>query len=681
MYYNRDLSWLGFNFRVLMEAADETVPLYERLKFLSIFSSNMDEFFRVRYPVVTALSELGKKTRKKIDLKEDNILEKIQEEVGKSLQFYGKILTEQLLPALKAEGVHVQYSEQIRPEHESEIREFFLSNVLSYIQPIFLEDSEERNFLPENGKLYFVVSLKTEKNEHLQYAIVNIPSDKMNRFYCPAPLDGMHYVVFIDDIIRHNIHYIFPGFEISGVYTIKLNRDAELSIDDDYSTDIIKKIEKQLKKREMGPPSRFLYEEDMPRNIQLFLATKFGIGHEEIFSGGRYHNLRDFFNFPQFNKALSYQSLRPISLSLFRDGGDMFKAIMDKDILIHLPYYSYNPILAFFNQAAVDPEVDEIFITLYRIASESLVANALISAARNGKRVTVFIELKARFDEENNLHWSRKMQEAGIDIIYSIPDIKVHSKIALITKKKVAGKSAYAILSTGNFNEATARFYTDHVLFTSEKSITSELFILFHFLKKREVPKLDPHLKFKTLLVSQSNMISRFEDLIEKEIKKVKKGGDGRIRVKVNNLEEPYMIDLLYKASQAGVTVEVLARSICCLIPGVQDKSENIAVKRLIDRYLEHSRLFIFGNDENAIVIMGSADWMTRNLRHRIEVCFPINDEDCKKELLDYFNIQWSDNDKAVLLNPAMQQERIRQADEKLVNAQRSIYEYLQART
>jgi polyphosphate kinase len=675
-HYNRDLSWLQFNHRVLQEAADESVPLYERLKFLSIFSSNMDEFFRVRYPIVTAISELGTKTRKKIESASKQVMEQIQQEIEGQLQEYGEILTGQLLPALEAEQIHVYYNEKIKAEHLNEVREYFLSRVLSFIQPIFLEEDGKRDFVPENGKLYFIVALKAQKEAYLKYAVVNIPSDKMDRFYTPKPLNGKNYVLFLDDIIRENMRYIFPGFEIGGVYTIKLNRDADLNIDDDYSIEVIRKIERQLKKRENGPPSRFLYEEGMPKNIQLFLASIFGISHDEIFSGGRYHNLKDLAKFPSFGKKLFYDEWPGITLPLFYNGGDMFKAVREKDILVHLPYHTYDPILAFFNQAAIDPEVEEIYITLYRIASESLIANALISAARNGKKVTVFIELKARFDEENNLAWSKKMNEAGVQILYGIPGIKVHAKTALVTRKQDAGKHAYAVLSTGNFNELTARFYADHVLFTSNKRITTELFILFHFLQKKMSAKQDEQLTFKTLYVARFNLIERFEEHIDKEIKKAKRGNGGRIRIKVNNLEEPYMIDLLYKASRAGVQVDILARSICCLVP----ENENVTVKRLIDRYLEHSRLFIFGEGDETVVIIGSADLMTRNLRHRVEVCFPILDESCRTELVSYFEMQWQDLEKAVILNRNMEQLRLKPGPTSLPGAQHSIYQYLKGR-
>jgi polyphosphate kinase len=636
----------------------------------------MDEFFRVRYPVITAINQLAPKIRKKIDLGSSKVLEQVQSEIEKQIVEYGEIFTQKLLPALENEGIHLYYNEEIRPEHENEVLEYFLAHVLSFIQPIFLEEARKGKFLPENGKLYFIVSLKSEKDQFLHHAAVNIPSDKVRRFFCLKPIGRTNYVLFLDDVIRTNIDYLFPGFRVTDVHTIKLNRDADLNINDDYSLDVIKKIERQLVKRENGAPSRFLYEENMPKNLQLFLASIFGIKHEESFAGGRYHNLKDLAAFPSFGKSLFYKEWPPISLSLFHNGGNIFKAMKEKDILIHLPYYSYNPILAFFNQSAIDPEVEEIYITLYRIASGSLIANALISAAKNGKKVTVFIELKARFDEENNVQWSKKMSEAGIQILYGIPDIKVHAKTALVVKRTTTGKESYAILSTGNFNELTARFYADHVLFTCDKKITGELFILFHFLQRKLASKEDSTMKFRMLYVSRFNLIERFEEHIGKEMKKAKKGIGGRVRIKVNNLEEPFMIDLLYKAARAGVKVEVIARSICCMIP-----SDNIIIKRLIDRYLEHSRIFIFGDGPEAVVIIGSADLMTRNLRHRIEVCVPILDKNCRAELLAYFDIQWEDKEKVVIIDEKMEQVRPLLQGEGTPAAQQHIYQYLKGRT
>ncbi len=676
--YNRDLSWLGFNLRVLQEAADPEVPLFERLKFLSIFSSNLDEFFRVRYPGIVALSILNKKTLKAIQGIEENIGEKIQDEIKKQLNYFGSILHEEILPLLKKEGIIFYYNMPIRAEHFAEIREIFLTHVLSYIQPIYLDGKPENGFMPENNHLYFVITLEENTDTPLKQAIVNIPSEKIKRFFTLTPLDGNEYVIFLDDIVRENLVYLFPGLHILSVYSIKVNRDAELYLSDEFSGDLLLKIEGQLKKRDFGLPSRFLYEEGMPANLQQFLAAAFNVTSEDMFAGGRYHNLSDLIKFPGFGKKLIYEKRKPLSSSHVLNSGDIFNILINQDILLHIPYQSYNPVLSFFNQAAIDAEVTDIFITLYRVAEESHIINALISAAKNGKNVIAFIEIKARFDEANNIKWSKIMKDAGVKIIYSIPDIKVHSKIALVRKKRGAGKQSFAILSTGNFNEITAQFYTDHVLMTTDIEICKELLNLFKFLQLKKLPDQKTDLKFKDLLVAQFNMADELEKLIYNEIEKAKRGEAAYIRIKVNNLEEPYFIDLLYKASQAGVKIDLIVRSICCLVPGVQGESDNITVKRIVDRYLEHSRLLFFGTDENVEILMGSADLMNRNLRHRIEVYVRIKNEECKKELLEYFKIQWEDTDKAVILLPGFQQQKINNDGATIINAQQSIYNFLE---
>lgn len=675
---NRDLSWLSFNLRVLQEAHDPTVPLYERLKYLAIFSSNLNEFFRVRYPEVVALSILNKKTKKEIENFEENIADKVQEEIKFQLNFFGQILHNEILSELKKNGIIFYYEEPIREEHLSEIREIFLSDILSFIQPIYLDAETEKNFIAKNNQLYFIITLKEGSDGVLQHAIVNIPSDKVKRFFTLSPIDNYQYVIFLDDILRENIQYLFPNQDILSIYSIKINRDSELHLADDYSGNLLQKIEKQLKKRDFGPPSRFLYEEGMPRNLQMFLAEVFDITSDEIFAGGRYHNLDDLAKFPTFNKNLYYKPRKPLSSSNVMNSGDIFDILLNEDILLHLPYQSYNPVLSFFNQAAVDINVTEIYITLYRVAEESHIINALISAAKNGKHVVAFIELKARFDEENNIRWSKVMKDAGIRIIYSLPKIKVHSKIALIKKKKGDKKQSFAILATGNFNEITAQLYTDHVLMTSDPAIIKELMQLFKFLELANVIDHNKKIKFDKLLVSQFNMVPVLKKLIEKEIKKAQNHQPARIRIKVNNLEEPGMIGHLYEAGKAGVKVDLLVRGICCIVQGIPGESENITVKRIVGRYLEHSRILIFGEDEDAVVLIGSADLMTRNLLHRIEVFVPIENEECKKELINYFDIQSRVDDKDFhLLSDGVAHEYIGNPAKRKYNSQLAIYNFL----
>ena len=678
MFDNRDLSWLAFNLRVLMEAADTTVPLYERIKFLSIFSSNLDEFFRVRYPYIIAISNLGKKTQRQINPEVDeDILSKVQQEINVHLNLFGKILKEEIIPALQANGVIFYYNQPILEAHKSEIRELFLSEILSFIQLIILDGNITQKFIPENNQLYLLVSLQDAERLTITHAILNIPSKKVQRFFVLQPQSNYEYVIFIDDIIRENISRLFPNQQIVGVYSIKLNRDAELGLDKEYTGDLLQKMEKQLSKRAFGAPSRFLYESTMPRNVQLFLASAFNLKFDEMFEGARYHNLKDLSSFPQFNKNLEYKKRKPLILHEILNSGNIFNVLDKEDILLHLPYQSYNPVLAFFNQAAVDPSVKDISITLYRVAAESHIVNAMISASKNGKNVTVFIELKARFDEENNIHWSKLMKQAGVKIVYSKADIKVHSKIALVKKQVDKNQSYYAIVSTGNFNETTAQFYTDHLLMTSNPEIIKELIPLLDYLKENDL-EAKKKIKFEKLLVSQFNMYNDFKKLIDAEIAKAAKGEEALIRIKINNLEEPDMIQLLYKASNAGVQIHLIIRSICCLEPGIEGLSENITVRRLVDRYLEHTRIFIFGKDDNAEVLIGSADWMNRNLHSRIEVCVKIDKAHLKKELLDYFEIQWSDNDKMVELKENYAQYKVQSNNNNKVNAQESLYFYLQ---
>jgi len=680
MLHNRDISWLGFNYRVLQEAADETVPLYERMKFLAIFSSNLDEFFRVRYPSIIALAALKEKTKLKAHIEADGtVTEKIQVEVNRQLDCFGTILTGQVIPALKAKRINLYYNAVTRQEHVQEVKEIFIAHVLSFLQPVFLEAKGSPDFLPENNQLYFAVSLKVP-GDGLKQAIVNIPSGKIKRFYTLSPLEGEDYVIFLDDIIRENINYLFPGLEIQGIYSIKCNRNAGLNLTEEYSGNLLDKIEKQLKKRATGLPSRFLYEASMPGNLQLFLGAAFDVQYQDMFAGGRYHHLSDFSAFPQFHNTLQLEKTEPLTAAGITDSSTIFAVMGHQDVLLHLPYQSYNPVLSFFNQAAVDADVTEIYITLYRLASESHIVNALINAAKNGKHVVVFIELKARFDEANNIKWSRIMKDAGITLVYSMPQIKVHVKAALVKRKTAHNLLSYALVSTGNFNEVTAQFYTDHVLMTCNEKIISELVMLFTFLEKGHNEMGGAGIKFTELLVSQFNMIAVLEKRIGAEIKKAAKGLPSGIRIKVNNLEDPHIISLLYKAGRAGVAISLMVRSVCCIVPAIAGMSENITVRRIVDRFLEHSRLFIFGAGEDAVVFMGSADLMTRNLHHRVELCVPVKDARCKKELLDYFDMQWKDNGKAVQQMPDQQYLAVHHSNGHTINAQHSIYQYLKQR-
>jgi polyphosphate kinase len=683
MYHNRDISWLGFNHRVLLEAADPGVPLLERVRFLSIFSSNMDEFFRVRYPVITLYAQLKNKTLHKISPAVDkNVKENVQAIVAEQLEEYGNIIHNDLLPALEKNGIILYYNKEVPESFLSQLRELFFARILAFMQPLFFDKPDQQEFFPENNKLYFFVLLKNEGSDVLSHAIVNIPVDKLSRFFKLDTEDAMEHIVFLDDIIRENMHCIFAGFDVHACYSFKITRDSELHLDEEgIEGDLVRELEKKLEKRDLGHPTRFLYERGMPMSVQNFLAALLRLKPEDLYEGGRYHNLRDLADLPVNRKDLEYpkmKELRPIGLEYC---GDIFSQIEQRDLLLHFPYESYSPVLAFFNQAAIDPDVDSISVTLYRVASESHIVNALISAAKNKKQVRVFVELKARFDEANNLKWSKEMVKAGVKIIYSIPKIKVHSKIALLTRRSNKGVKGYAYVGTGNFNETTARFYTDHALFTAREEVITDLQHLFTLLEKEKRPQKNAVNQFNHLLVSQYNMVARFEDEIMRQIKRQQKGEPALISVKVNNLEDIYMIDLLYKASQAGVKVRLLVRSICSIVAGQAQLSENIEVKRIVGRFLEHSRIFIFGTDDDSRVYIGSADWMTRNLQHRIEVCIPVAETTLKNDLCNYFEIQWADTVKAVSLDADLVQHRLYDTENPDQRSpQEKIYDYLKNR-
>ncbi|MBT32688.1 MAG: polyphosphate kinase 1 [Thalassobius sp.] len=671
-YFNRDLSWLSFNKRLLIEASDPRVPLYERVKFLAIYSSNLDEFFRVRVAAIQSLGAINKKKiNKNLGFEPKELLQLIHQEVDKQQQEFGRIFREELMPALSDKGI-ILYDEVPTSEiHKKYITSFFRSKVLAYLQPVLFKPENKTPFL-ENRCLYFIVELCREDTpEEVQYGLVNIPSNDLDRFLQLPELNGKQYFIFLDDVIKMNLQTVFPGFKVKASYSVKINRDADLQIEDEYEGDLIEKISKHLSKRNIGPPSRFLYDSVMPESMLTFLTTSLNIENEEIVSGGKYHNFYDFFSLPNpLKPALQEKKYMPIEHQKFEEYDSFFDAMDKEDLIFHFPYQSYDNVLRFFNESAIDPYVEEIKVTVYRIASNSLIANALISAAKNGKKVSVFVEVKARFDEANNLRWAAEMEKAGVEIYFSIPGLKVHAKIALVTRIKDGVKKRYAFYGTGNFNEKTATIYADHGLFSADEEMNLELKSVFRFLGKRnDVPEL------KHLLVAQVNLQERFLEAIENEIEIAKSGNKAYILIKLNNLEDKVMIDKLYEASQAGVKIDLIIRGICCLRPGLPGISENIKVKRIVDMYLEHARAFLFYNNGNNDLYLGSSDWMRRNLYRRIEVCYPIYNEEIKKEILHILDLQLNDDAKAVILDADMENIRL---DEKTgIRAQVDIYNWL----
>jgi polyphosphate kinase len=669
-YFNRDISWLSFNGRVLEEAASAAVPLIERIRFLSIYSSNLDEFYRVRIPVLKALKNIGKKNDEIDADEQENILQQATTTVLQQQKRFGEILTKELIPELKANKITLLYNGDLPPALDKELADYFLAEVLAFLQPVVL--NEDTTFFPENNKLYFIIQLRDTDEEKLM--LLNIPSDELPRFFS-TKLDGEQFICFLDDIIRFNLDKLFKTSTIEGCYSIKITRDAELDLKDEYPGELSEQIEKQLQKRDNGLATRFLHQADLPLRLLQLVIQRLGLQNAGTVEGGRYHNLKDFYGLPVNTPALLYDKWPAINLPVPND--EPLVATMAKsDLLVNTPYQSYHTILRFFNEAANNPDVEEINVTLYRVASDSKIVNALMSAAKNGKKVKVVVELKARFDEANNLKWAKKMKNAGVQIIYSVTALKVHAKVALV-KTRNGDRIFYSgLLATGNFNEGTARFYTDHILLTTNPDILREVELLFIFLAKREKPSPKTQIDFKLLLVAGFNLQTDFLSLIDREIKLAKQGQSASIIIKMNNLEERVMIDKLYEASQAGVNIQLIIRGICCLVPGVAGLSENISIKRIVDRYLEHGRVFIFNNNGDPEIFMGSADWMNRNIYHRIEVCFPVYDTAIKQQITALINLQLSDNVQAVAIDQHLNQIKP-QITGEAVQSQKAIYQYL----
>ena len=534
-FHDRDLSWLKFNYRVLQEALDSNVPPLERLRFLAIYSSNLDEFFRVRVADIRKLEEINKdKINKRLKMNPGELLSTIHQTVASHLSAYGKAL-EQVWSELEKEGmILIGQDFKLNEIQQQQVLHYFKTSVLTFLRPKIWEISKSDDFL-NNRKLYFGIRLKKDDEEFAGY--LNIPSDKLPRFFKLHSEDGKHYFMYLDDIIRLHLDIVFPGYEILECACVKLNKDADLHIDDEYSGDLVEKIQKQIKKRDLGSPSRFLYDSKMSESLLESFQEKFDLRDQELVPGGRYHNLNDYFQMPNpIGPHIENKTQTPVTHRPFHTEKSLFHAIEERDHLLHFPYQSYDYILQFFNEAAIDPKVKEINVTFYRMAEKSFIGDALISAAENGKIVKVFMELKARFDEENNLAWASKMEEAGIKIIYSIPGLKVHAKVALVKKKaKGGGSKYYGFYGTGNLNEKTARIYVDHALLTCDEQMNVELAALFHFLYKRRDPS-----GFENLLVSQFNIVDRFTEMIDREIAHHQSGNTPTPRSRTGTAARPH---------------------------------------------------------------------------------------------------------------------------------------------
>jgi polyphosphate kinase len=647
-FVERDISWLDFNYRVLQEAKDPSVPLLERLKFIAIYSNNLDEFFRVRVAHHRNMVRVGKKTKRKLRLHPKQVLLEIQQIVNKHQEELNDIFSKEIVPELAKEGIVLRYRQELNTEQHQFIEQFFQDNLLPYVQPVVLLKNKVRPFL-NNGALYLCLDLEEKEDPNKQvYAIVQVPSNYFPRFIEVPPRGSDHELIMLDDIVRHNIKGLFPGYNILDSYSIKLTRDAELYIDDEYSGDLLGKIKRSLAKRNVGPASRLVYDRTMPERIRNFLMDTLEIGPLDLLPEGRYHNNSDFFKFPDYGKThLSNTPLPPLPYPQLEDAPDYFEAIREKDQLMMVPYHKYESVIQFFEQAAIDPAVTHIKIIQYRVASESRIMKALMRAVKSGKQVSAFIEVKARFDEEANLRWGEKLERAGVSVKYSFPGLKVHSKIALIRRAEGDTGRLYAYFSTGNFHEGTAKIYSDFGLFTADPRLTSEAARVFSFLETVRVPTQE----FQHLLVGQFNLRRKLEEFIDFEIAEAEAGRKARINLKLNSLQDDQMLEKLYLASESGVDIRLNIRGLSCLVPGKKGFSKNICGISIVDRFLEHTRVFQFHHAGEKLIYLSSADWMERNLSFRIETTFPIYDPDLKAQILHILDIQWNDNVKARYLD------------------------------
>jgi len=676
-YIDRDISWMQFNYRVLQEAKDiDTNPLFERLKFLAIYSNNLSEFFKVRVAHHKNLHRLRKKFKKQHHIESEKVLGHILKMVNEQQLEFTDIFENQIVPELKSIGIDLKKRLELTEKQYDYIDMYFNDHLLPYVQPMLLVGKKIKPFL-NSAALYLAVELEDKNSGSTSYALVQIPSDKIYRIIIlPQSKPDVHDVIFLDDIIRHNIKDIFPGYNIIQSYSIKLTRDADLYIDDEFSGNLIDKLKKSLKKRKVGPPARLVYDREMPKPFLKYLMDVFELDNLDIIPEGRYHNNFDLFGFPDFGKEeFKLKALQPLPISELENSPNVLEQIHHKDYLINMPYHSYESVIRFFEDAAEDDSVTHIKIVQYRVASKSRIMNALKKAVKKGKHVSAFIELKARFDEEANLKWAKELKKAGVKVYTSFPGIKVHVKLALIIRQTDEGEQRFAYLSTGNFHEGTAKIYSDFGLFTYDKRLTGEAVKVFSFLESKLIPRDG----FEHLLVGQFNMRQSLVKMIELEIENAKKGLDAYIILKMNSIQEPNMIELLYKASRAGVKVDLLIRGICSLVAGVIDTSENINSLSILDRYLEHARVFIFGNNGNEKMFLSSADFMGRNLYRRVETVFPIFDKDIKRTIKDIINIQLKDNVKARYLDFNRLNE-YKKNDDISIQSQNETYYYFKRR-
>jgi len=673
---NREISWLQFNARVLQEAIDPAVPVIERMKFLGIFSNNRDEFFRVR---VASLNRLVKLNKKYPDEKDDpkRILSDIYEIVAEQeivfTETYFKIKKE-----LAHNGIFIVDEKQLTDEQGEFVKNFYQEEMRQYLFPIMLENFQKNTSI-KDGSIYLAVEMISSKEvlKH-KYALIKVPQHSLSRFLVLPGAKDKCFIILLDDVIRYCLADIFSifGFDTFNAYTIKITRDAELDIDEDISKSFLEKMSESLKQRKRGAPVRFVYDNEIPQAALIKIMKKLKISADDnMRSGGRYHNFKDFMAFPNIGpKELRYPDFPPVAHKDIPENKSIIGILKEKDIMLHYPYQSFKYIIDFLREASIDPLVTEIKMTFYRAAKYSNVVNALVNAVRNGKKVTVFLEIQARFDEEANIILAGKLHDEGVKIIPTIPGYKVHSKLICVKRRENNQDVFYANISTGNFNESTAKVYADSSLMTANHKIAAEVDKVFRLFETRYMPPV-----FNTLIVSPFHLRNWIIRRLDNEIKNVKEGKDAWVIIKLNSLVDKKIVRKLYQASKVGVKIQMIVRGICVLIPGVKGVSENIEVISIVDRFLEHSRVFVFCNNKDNSYFIGSADWMPRNLDHRIEVVTPVYDKSIKKEIIEMLQIQLKDNCKARICDEKGINRYRKTKSKKKIRSQFETYEYFKS--
>lgn len=675
---NREVSWLHFNARVLQEAKDEGNPLFERLRFIGIYSNNRDEFFRVRVATLRRLKELQKKGGEGLDFNPGKVLKEIRRIIDEQENAYMSIYL-RIREQLREYGIFITEFGQLDTYQIAKVKSYYAEVVRPNLFPIMLSGLKDVEGLRDNS-IYLVVRLSHSGGMiPVDYALVKVPTSRLSRFYIIESGDA-HHVVLLDDVIRYNLDEIFMpfGYDTFQAYSMKFTRDAELDMENDVSKSFIEIMAESLRQRKRGAPVRFIYDRTMPAEVLDIVLRKFKINKKDILiPGWKYHNFRDFMSFPRIGPAHLWDiPITPIRHPDLPPYQSIFSVIRHKDIMLHFPYQTFMHIIDLLREASIDPKVRSIKMTLYRAARDSNVINALVNAARNGKSVTVFLEIQARFDEKANILWSEKLLEEGVKVIKTIPGLKVHSKLLLIRRREEKGDVWYSNISTGNYNESTAKIYADDSLLTCNPKIGYDVGQMF---KLFETPYTPPQLS--KLIISPYQTRKFFLKLLNQEIRNARAGKPAWAILKMNSLVDDKLVEKLYQASGEGVKIKIICRGICTLVPGLSGRSENIEVISIVDRFLEHSRVFVFGNDSSPQVFISSADWMVRNLDHRFEVVCPIEDPYLKQELIDMLYIQLSDNQKARLINgPEVNQYRRANEGDAPIRSQISIYHYLETK-